>query len=176
MLFLVLLFLTFKTSDISLSSDCQPCYYGGKPISCGGIFNGQMCCNGVWCNCVGVCRQSCCPVMNYTQDTKPTHKYAVTNEGILYTKHVTKVIFNESTQTFYNETVHSSKLHVNDFVLWPAHHNMVNNNVVLSNKYMMVQLKYHNVNATRDNCCYSLFVEYPLSCVNSLCCGVACCC
>lgn len=156
---------------LTLINACQPCYYGGNPISCGGVFNGKMCCNGVWCN--GCCSRWCCPSNNYTQDAP---HYKLSKSGIPYSKYVTKAIFNEVTQSFYNDTVHSTKLMVGDYVLWPTSFKIIDKKVIPSDQMKMMRLISHSVNATHHRCCNMIYVYGNPPCAESMCCGIACCC
>ena len=91
--------------------------------------------------------------------------YRTNKLGVLYSDTVTKAVL-ENNQWQIGDTVHSSELKVGDKIWWP--NGMAN--------HVLLQVEYHNVTATRNNCCWSVSVGFPEICKVKYCCGTGCCC
>ena len=174
----LVLFFVFITLS-QAESQCASCQVANYWYSCGAvIFVGgtkSRCCNGEWCPCSPPpfpC--DCCNKAATDNTTVLSDKYSYTKDHKLYTQYVTTAKLDVKTNTYYNgEIKHSSKLKLNDLVMWPKYDIDAS---APTDQNIVMKVAHLNVTYDQSNCCGSISIGFPPSCHVKFCCGAGCCC
>ena len=176
-----MLILILLACVIAIKGACT-CTYQGVNYSCGAVIAAglQICCVNGWekCNNHPVNPFGCRCGRYFKNEhfnavdnrTVITYDYKLTADGHLFSQYVT--VANLSNNIYVPDRyVHSTKLALNDMIIWPA-----SDIGGASDTNVIMKLEHLNLDRHHLNCCASISVGFPPACQVKVCCGTGCCC